>query len=69
MCNFVQLFFKLWVGDAGVIDGLQLFDEHGLGIGDVAEGDGALLEVALSHLGVDETVYQFADALLRIVGQ
>ena len=34
----------------GIIDGLELFDEHGLGVLNVTEGDGALAEVTLGHL-------------------
>ena len=63
------LLLQFRVGDTGMVDGLQLLDQHRLGIGDVAEGDGALLEVSLCHLSIDEAVYQFSDALLRIIGQ
>ena len=52
-----------------MVDGLQLLDEDGLGVGDVAESDGTLLEITFFHLRVDQSVHQFADALLRIVGQ
>ena len=64
-----KLFLQFGVADAGVVDGLQLLDQHRLGVGDVAEGDGAFFEITLGHLRVDEAVYQFADAFLRIVGQ
>ena len=63
------LFLQFRVGKAGVVDVLELFDEDGLGVSDVTEGDGTLTEVALGHLCVDETVHEFADGLLRIVGQ
>ena len=63
------LLFQLWVADAGMVDGFQLLDEDGLGVGDVAESDGTLLEITLFYLRVDQLVHQFADALLRIVGQ
>ena len=60
--------FEFGVGEAGVVDCLELLDEDGLGVGNIAEGDGTLLEVAFSHLGIDETVDEFADGLLRVVG-
>ena len=63
------LFLQFWITDTGVIDGLQLLDEHRLGVGNVAEGDGTLAEIAFGHLRVDQLVDQFADALLGIVGQ
>ena len=69
MCNFVQLFFQLGVGNTRMIDGFQLLDEDGLGVGDVAESDGTLLEITFFHLRVDQSVHQLADALLRIVGK
>ena len=52
-----------------MVDGLQLLDEHRLGILDVAESNGTLAEVAFSHLRVDKTFHQVANALFRIVGQ
>ena len=65
----IVLFLLRGIADAGVIDGLQLLDEYRLGILDVTEGYGTLAEIALSHLGVDNLLYQSADALLGIVGQ
>ena len=61
--------FEFGVGESGVVDGLQLLDEDSLGVGDVAEGDGALLEIAFCHLSVDKSVDEFADGLLRVVGE
>ena len=52
-----------------MVDGLQLLDEHRLGILDVAERDGALAEIALSHLCVDDTFHKVADRLFGIVLQ
>lgn len=63
----MSLLFEFGVGKAGVVDVFELLDEDSLGVGDVAECDGALAEVALGHLGVDQTVHQLADGLLRIV--
>ena len=66
---FVQvLFLQFGIAEPGVVDGLQLLDEHGLGIGDIAERDGTILEITFGHLCVDEFVDEFADALLGIVG-
>ena len=48
------------ITDASVVNGLQFFAQHGLGIGDVAEGDGALAEKAFGHHAVDKPVYKFA---------
>ena len=59
----------LGVADACVVDGLQLLDEYGLGVLNVAEGDRALAEVSFLHLTVDDVLYEVADALLGIVGQ
>ena len=52
-----------------MIDSLELLDEYRLGVGDVTEGDGTFLEIALSHLSVDEAVDEFADGLLGVVGK
>ena len=52
-----------------MINRLQLLNEHSLGIGDIAESDGALLEIAFCHLGVDEFVDKVADGLFRVVGK
>ena len=49
-----------------MVDGLQAFDEHALGEGDVTEGDRTLLEEAVSHLTIDELVDQARDTLLGI---
>ena len=66
LCAGISL-LQVGITDTGVIDGLQLLDENSLGVGDVAEGDGALLEVAFLHLCVDESVDQITDAPLGIV--
>jgi hypothetical protein len=42
-----------------VVDGLQFLNDNRFGVGDVVEGDGTILETALGHLTVDETIYQF----------
>ena len=52
-----------------MIGGLQFLDKDGLGVLDVAEGDGAVAEVALADLCVDDMVNQFANVLLGIFGQ
>ena len=65
----LSIFLQLRIADAGMVDGLEFFDEHGLGILDVAEGDGAVAEVALVDLRVDEVLDEVADAFLRVVGQ
>ena len=75
---FLLLFFLLFhllasllaefgVGDTGVVDRLQAPDEHVLGCLQVAEGDGAVVEEALAHLCLDDTIDQGADALGRIL--
>jgi len=67
--RYSRLLFELGIADACVVDGLQLLYEYGLGVLDVAEGDGAVAEVALVNLRVDDAADEFADALFRIVGQ
>lgn len=52
-----------------MVDGLELLDEHRLGILNVAEGDGTLAEVAVGDHRVDDAVHQRADGLLGVVGQ
>ena len=52
-----------------MVDGLELLNEHRLGILDVAERNGALAEVAFGHLRVEYAVHQVADGLLGVVGQ
>lgn len=60
------LLVQVWIGNPGVVDGFQSFDEYRLGEGDVTEGDRTLLEEAVSHLAIDEFVDQASDALLGI---
>ena len=60
------LLVQVWIGNSGMVDGLQALDEHALGEGDVTEGDRTLLEEAVSHLTIDELVDQARDALLGI---
>lgn len=60
------LLVQVWIGNPGVVDGFQSFDEYRLGEGDVTEGDRTLLEEAVSHLAIDELVDQARDALLGI---
>ena len=60
------LLVQVWIGNPGVVDGFQSFDEYRLGEGDVTEGDRTLLEEAVSHLAIDEFVDQARDALLGI---
>ena len=50
-----------------MIDSLELVDQDRLGVGDVPERDGALAEVSVGQLSVDETVDEVADGLLRVV--
>ena len=59
MYNGLCLFWR--IADTGVINGLQFLNEHRLGILYVAEGDRTLAEEAVSHLSVNQTVYQIPD--------
>lgn len=43
-CRLGGLGIELRVGYAGVVDGFKALGQHALGIGYVAEGDGALTE-------------------------
>ena len=52
-----------------MINHLEFLNKNRLGVGNIAEGDGALLEISFCHLGVNESVDEFADGLLRVVGQ
>ena len=52
-----------------MINRLQLLDEDRLSVGNVAEGNGTLLEIALGHLGIDQPIHEFSDSLLRVVRQ
>ena len=67
VCRFLLLQFR--IADACVVDGLQFLNEYRLSILNIAEGDGAVAEVTLGYLGVDDVLHQFADAFLRLVGQ
>ena len=62
-----SLLAEFGVGDTGVVDRLQAPDEYVLGCLQVAEGDGAVVEEALAHLCLDDTIDQGADALGRIL--
>ena len=48
---------------------LQLLLEYVLPGGNILEGDGPFLEIALCHLRIDNLVYPIADALFRIFEQ
>ena len=58
--------FEFGIGDARVVDGFKAVGEHLLGIFDVAEGDGALAEIALCHLRVDDFLDQRLDVFFGI---
>lgn len=60
-CTFVQFcasFLQFRVADTGVVDGFQLLDEHCLSVGDIAEGNGTILETAVGYLTVNQTINQ-----------
>ena len=61
-CRLGGLGIEFGVGYAGVVDGFKALGQHALGIGYVAEGDGALAEIACLHLAVDDAVDQLFDA-------
>ena len=63
------LLLELRIADTGMVDGLQLLDEHGLGVLDVAVGDGAFAEISLADLCVDDAVDKVANSLLGVLGQ
>ena len=77
LCNYLhtfnafvqELFLQFWVRETRMVNCFEFLDKHGLGIGYVAEGDGALAEIAFGHLRIDQFVDQFTDALLGIVRQ
>ena len=50
------LLFQFRIAQTGVVGCLQLFYQYCLGVGDVSEGDGAFLEVAFCHLGINKFV-------------
>lgn len=60
------LLVQVWIGNPGVVDGFQSFDEHRLGQGYVAEGDRALPEETVCHLTVYQLVGERADTLLCV---
>ena len=62
------LFLQFRILYTCMVNGLEALDEHQFGLGDVAEGDGALLEEAVGHLLVDEAVDEVADAVFGIFG-
>jgi hypothetical protein len=51
-----------------MIDCFQLLNEYCFGILDVAESERTLFEIAISHLSVNESLYEFTDRLFCIVG-
>ena len=63
-----RLFLQFRIRESGMVDGLEFLNEDGLGIGYVAESDGTLTEIAFGHLSVNETVDEFTDGLLCVVG-
>lgn len=60
------LLVQVWIGNPGMIDGFQSFDEYRLGQGYVAEGDRALPEETVCYLIVYQLVGERADTFLCI---
>lgn len=60
------LLVQVWIGNPGVVDGFQSFDEYRLGQGYVAESDRALPEETACYLTVYQLVGERADTLLCI---
>ena len=60
------LLVQVWIGNPGVVDGFQSFDEYRLGQGNVAEGDRTLPEESVCHLTVYQLVGERADTLLCV---
>lgn len=60
------LLVQVWIGNPGVVDGFQSFDEYRLGQGNVAEGDRTLPEESVCHLAVYQLVGERADTLLCV---
>ena len=60
------LLVQVWIGNPGVVDGFQSFDEYRLGQGYVAEGDWALPEESVCYLIVYQLVGERADTFLCI---
>lgn len=60
------LLVQVWIGNPGVVDGFQSFDEYRLGQGNVAEGDRTLPEESVCHLTVYQLVGKRADTLLSV---
>ena len=60
------LLVQVWIGNPGVVDGFQSFDEYRLGQGYVAEGDRALPEETVCYLIVYQLVGERADTFLCI---
>ena len=63
------LSFQFRVTDACVINGAQLLPKHRLDIGDILKGDGAIVEMPLLHLTIDDAVDEVANAFFGILGQ
>lgn len=60
------LLVQVWIGNPGVVDGFQSFNEYRLGQGYVAEGDRALPEETVCYLIVYQLVGERADTLLCV---
>ena len=60
------LLVQVWIGNPGVVDGFQSFDEYRLGQGYVAEGDRTLPEETACYLTINELIGQCADTLFGI---
>ena len=58
--------FQFRIADTRVVDGLQFGFEHLFCRLDVKEGDGALVEVSLPNLSVNNLVHQGADAFFCV---
>ena len=54
------------IGDARVVNRLEVVDQYVFRVGNVAEGDGASEEGAVGHLRVDDAIDQLCQPLLRV---
>ena len=52
-----------------VVNGFEAFEHYSLSLRDVAEGDGAVVEVPFAYLTVDKAIDKGRDALFGVFGK
>ena len=64
--RFLLILVELGISNARVINGFQAINQYALGILNIAERNGTLLEIARLHLSVDNLIDEAADSFFGV---